>query len=89
MNSPGHRANILRKGLTTFGYGIVVDAKGRAAAPCRISPVPAPPTMRSATRAPTMARPLSADEQGELALEAINQERRKAGRADGASSARA
>ncbi|MBX2805304.1 MAG: CAP domain-containing protein [Hyphomicrobiales bacterium] len=24
MNSPGHRANILRKGLTEFGYGLVI-----------------------------------------------------------------
>jgi hypothetical protein len=28
MNSPEHRENILREGLTRFGFGIVVDAQG-------------------------------------------------------------
>ena len=28
MNSPGHRKNILLRGITEFGFGIAVDARG-------------------------------------------------------------
>lgn len=82
MTSPGHRANILRKGLTTFGYGIVVDAVGGLYA---VQNFAGPGTSGDATgdaaNAPETDKALSAGRQGELALAAINQERRKAGRA--------
>lgn len=79
MNSPGHRANILRKGLTTFGYGIVADNKGGLYA---VQNFAGPGTSEDPAGKADSGKALSADQQGQLALEAINRERKKAGRGE-------
>ncbi|WP_088346054.1 MULTISPECIES: CAP domain-containing protein [Rhodomicrobium] len=78
MNSPGHRANILRKGLTTFGYGIVMDAKGGMYA---VQNFAGPGTSDDAKGPADGGKAIPQEEQAQLALEAINKERGKAGRA--------
>jgi uncharacterized protein YkwD len=76
MNSPGHRKNILLKGITEFGFGLAVDAKGTLYA-VQTFAGPGADTGRS----PAEAKRVSPAEQGALALAAINAERKKAGRA--------
>ncbi len=77
MNSPGHRANILHKGLATFGFGIVLDARGGLYAVQNF----AGPGGSDESGAADAGKPLSPEEQGRLALEAVNRERKKLGRA--------
>jgi uncharacterized protein YkwD len=77
MNSPGHRKNILHPGLTEFGFGIAVDARGELYAVQNF----AGPGLPIATGAVADAKPVGPHEQTTLALAAINAERKKAGRA--------
>jgi uncharacterized protein YkwD len=74
MNSPGHRANILHPGLTHFGYGIVTDDKGELYAVQNFSG-PGP-----ADAGAGEAKIISPAEQVALMLDAVNTERKNAGR---------
>lgn len=76
MNSPGHRANILHKGLETFGYGITVSKDGRLYAVQTF----AGPGTSEATSSTADTRPLSGDDQAQAALKTINTLRAAAGR---------
>lgn len=74
MNSPGHRENILHPGLTHFGYGIVTDDKGDLYAVQNFSgPGPADAKAHG-------AKPIGPAEQMAMMLDAVNAERKKAGR---------
>jgi uncharacterized protein YkwD len=75
MNSPGHRKNILLRGITQFGFGIAVDARGELYAVQNFAGPGAD------TGTPGEVRPIGPQEQVALALAAINAERKKAGRA--------
>lgn len=75
MNSPGHRKNILLKGITEFGFGLAVDTKGTLYA---VQTFAGP---GADTGTPAEAKRVSPKEQAALALAAINAERKKAGRA--------
>jgi uncharacterized protein YkwD len=91
MNSPGHRKNILLKGITEFGFGLAVDATGHLYAVQTFagpgsntdSPVEAKNGSPGKTKqaGPDEAKRVSPAEQATLALAAINAERKKAGRA--------
>jgi uncharacterized protein YkwD len=75
MNSPGHRANILRKGLTGFGFGIVLDAERGLYA---VQTFAGPGTPRGLTDGET-AQPIAPRQQTRVALDHINSARRQAG----------
>lgn len=75
MNSPGHRANILREGLNSFGYGITVGASGRLYA---VQTFAGPGTPQD-TSSLADAKPLDEQEQIETALTRINKSRQDAG----------
>lgn len=75
MNSPGHRANILREGITEFGYGISAAKDGGLYAVQTFSGPGTPNT----TLQPTAATPLSPEQQGQSATDKINGGRTKAG----------
>ncbi len=77
MNSPGHRANVLREGLTGFGYGMAADASGTLYA---VQTFAGPGTPHGGG-AGTEAGPLSPEGQTEAALAEINRERAAAGKA--------
>jgi len=76
MNSPGHRRNILRRGLDRFGYGMAIDDDGRLYA---VQTFAGPGTPNGAD-ATAKAEPVDPQEQLRIALEAINKQRRAAGR---------
>lgn len=79
MNSPEHRENILRKGLTRFGFGIATEAgKGLYA----VQTFAGPGTPRGAGRDEAQARPLSRQDIAARAVELVNEVRRKAGIGD-------
>jgi uncharacterized protein YkwD len=77
MKSPGHRANILRKGLDSFGYGIVLSKSGGLYA---VQTFAGPGTPRG-TGPAADETPLSASGQAQAALNRINEARKAAGRA--------
>jgi uncharacterized protein YkwD len=76
MQSPGHRANILRNGLDRFGYGIVIDETERFYAVQTFAGPGAPEGVAS-TAGETL---LSPDEQARAALDRINERRKASGR---------
>jgi uncharacterized protein YkwD len=76
MNSPGHRANILRKGLTEFGYGLVIGEGNKLYA---VQTFAGPGTSQG-DDAGVDAKPISATEQLEAALQEINLARKEKGR---------
>jgi len=76
MDSPGHRENILRKGLDHFGFGMAVDQGGALYA---VQTFAGPGTSNGGGAAD--AKPLTLQEQAELALAQVNERRKKAGRA--------
>ena len=76
MDSPGHRANILHRGLETFGFGMTADKNGRLYA---VQTFAGPGTPQG-TGAANGARPLSEEEQAETALQKINELRKSAGK---------
>jgi uncharacterized protein YkwD len=91
MNSPGHRKNILLKGITEFGFGLAVDATGHLYA---VQTFAGPGSNRddhvaakaggpaeAKSSSPAEAKRVSLADQATLALAAINAERKKAGRA--------
>ncbi len=76
MKSPGHRANILRKGLDSFGYGIVLSESGGLYA---VQTFAGPGTPRG-TGSAADEQPLSPSGQARAALDRINEARKAAGR---------
>ena len=74
MNSPEHRENILRAGLTRFGFGIAADAPGGLYA---VQTFAGPGTTRGAGQ--SEAQELSREEIAARATEVINEPRRQAG----------
>jgi uncharacterized protein YkwD len=77
MNSPGHRKNILHQGVTEFGFGIAVDARGGLYAVQNF----AGPGTPIAAGGSGGGKPIGPRDQAALALLAINAERQKAGQA--------
>lgn len=75
MNSPGHRKNILLRGLTEFGFGIAVDASGNLYA---VQNFAGPGSDTDA--AGGEVKPIGPEEQIALMLAGVNAERKKAGR---------
>jgi uncharacterized protein YkwD len=75
MNSPGHRANILRKGLTEFGYGMVIGKGGTLYAVQTFSG----PGTSQGDNAGADATELAPHEQLSVALEEINRKRKTKG----------
>jgi uncharacterized protein YkwD len=75
MNSPGHRANILRKGLDSLGYGVVVDTDGKLYAVQTFSG-PGTPAATSAAD----AKPASPAQQLDMVAGHVNAKRKAAGR---------
>ena len=76
MNSPGHRKNILLRGVTEFGFGIAADAQGNLYA---VQNFAGPGADTDA--AGREVRPIRPQEQVALVLAIVNAERKKAGRA--------
>lgn len=72
MDSPGHRANILRNGLTGFGYGLVIGRDNKLYA---VQTFAGPGTSHGDDKA-TDTRPLSPQEQLDVALGEINRKRK-------------
>ncbi len=75
MHSPGHRANILHKGLERFGYGITVSSDGRLYG---VQTFAGPGTPEGDGTVASL-KPLNAREQAQAALDAINRRRSKDG----------
>lgn len=75
MNSPEHRANILRPGLTRFGFGIAADAQQGLYA---VQTFAGPGTPRGADRAEGKPAALSGDEIAARAADLVNAARRRA-----------
>jgi uncharacterized protein YkwD len=75
MESPDHRANILRKGLTHFGFGMVVDEERILYAVQTF----AGPGLPRGLRADEEPMPLSPEEQTRQALQLFNQARAQSG----------
>ncbi len=76
MESPGHRANILHKGLNTFGFGMAAGQDGRLYA-VQTFAGPGTPQVTGATNG---SHPLSEQEQAKTALSKINELRKSAGK---------
>jgi uncharacterized protein YkwD len=76
MNSPGHRANILREGLTEFGYGLIIGEGEKLYA---VQTFAGPGTPQG-DDAGADSNVLSAAEQLDVALREINRARRANGR---------
>ena len=75
MNSPGHRKNILLRGVTELGFGIAVDARGNLYAVQNFAGPGA-----DTTAAGKAGKPIGPKEQVTLVLAVVNAERKKAGR---------
>jgi uncharacterized protein YkwD len=75
LESPSHRRNILREGITHFGFGMVVDAERRLYA---VQTFAGPGRPRGLQPDETLA-PLSAEEQARQILQQLNKEREEAG----------
>jgi uncharacterized protein YkwD len=76
MNSKGHRENILRKGITQFGFSMVTQP-GKPLYAVQTFSGPGVPNGSAGNEA---AKPLSDKEVVAKALEVLNAERKKAGR---------
>ena len=74
MHSPGHRANILHKGVDSFGYGIIIDKTGKLKAVQTFSG----PGVPAATNA-VEAKPVSPQQQLDMLAAKINEKRKSAG----------
>jgi uncharacterized protein YkwD len=74
LDSPGHRENILRKGLTHFGFGMVVDEERRLYAVQTFAGPGLPRGSQDEEPAP-----LSAEEQARQALQQFNLAREHSG----------
>ncbi len=75
MMSPEHRANILRQGLTRFGFGMVIDDQKRLYAVQTFSG----PGLPHGLRPDEEPAPLSAADQAQQALQLFNQARAQSG----------
>lgn len=75
LESPGHRRNILREGITHFGFGLVVDAEKQLYA---VQTFSGPGRSRRLQPYETQV-PLSAEEQARQMLQRFNQAREQAG----------
>lgn len=75
LESPGHRRNILREGITHFGFGIVVDAEQQLYA-VQTFAGPGRPRRLQPDEKPVL---LSADEQAQQVLDRFNQAREQSG----------
>jgi uncharacterized protein YkwD len=75
LNSPSHRENILREGVTHFGFGMVVDEERRLHAVQTFSGPGKPRGLQPDEK----ALPVSLDEQGRLVLQRLNLARAQAG----------
>jgi uncharacterized protein YkwD len=75
MNSPEHRENILRPGLTRFGFGVAADPRSGLYA---VQTFAGPGTPRGAGQKEARAAALSQDEIAARATELINEARRQA-----------
>ena len=75
MNSPEHRANILHRGLTRFGYGIVLDRKQGLYAVQTF----AGPGVPRGLKSDETARAISSEQQSDDVLARINATRKKTG----------
>lgn len=79
MNSPEHRENILRRGLTRFGFGIATEAgKGLYA----VQTFAGPGTPRDTGPGEAQATALDREEIAARAVQLVNAARRKAGSGD-------
>lgn len=76
MNSPGHRANILRPGLNALGYGLTAGTDGRLYAVQTFAGPGAPDT----TASDAGMSPLTQEGQAKAALRHINEKRKATGR---------
>lgn len=76
MDSPGHRANILRRGITEFGFGIVVDERKQLYAVETFSG----PGLPRGLLANEELTPLEVADQTRQALDIFNKAREEAGR---------
>ncbi|MCT8267590.1 CAP domain-containing protein [Afifella sp. JA880] len=74
MQSPEHRANILRKGLTEYGFGLAENADGRRYAVQDFAGPGTPQTIASDANAGT-TEPLTPEAQTELAAKLVNEAR--------------
>jgi uncharacterized protein YkwD len=77
LNSPSHRENILREGITHFGFGMVVDEERRLHAVQTF----AGPGKPRGLQADEKASPLAIEEQGRLLLDRLNLARTQVGHA--------
>jgi len=75
MNSPPHRENILARGLGRFGFGIIVGPDQRLYAVQTFAGAGIPRGLQPGEE----PRPLSAEEQVALALQAVNRARAQVG----------
>ena len=75
MNSTGHRENILREGLTRFGFGIATDAQGGLYA---VQTFAGPGTPRGTDQNEARAAAMNEEEISARATELINEARRQA-----------
>jgi uncharacterized protein YkwD len=75
MESPGHRENILRRGLTQFGFGMVVDEQKQLYAVQTF----AGPGLPRGLQPDEEIAPLPAGEQAQQAVDRFNQAREAAG----------
>ncbi len=75
MHSPEHRANILHRGLTRFGYGIAVDARQGLYAVQTFAGPGVPRGLKKGETAPA----IGPDKQAQAALAAVNRARKQAG----------
>jgi uncharacterized protein YkwD len=75
LESPSHRRNILREGITHFGFGFVVDAEQQLFA-VQTFAGPGRPRRLQPDEKPA---PLSAEEQGRQVLDRFNQAREQSG----------
>jgi uncharacterized protein YkwD len=75
MKSPGHRANILRKGLTKFGFGMASNEQGGLYAVQTFSG----PGVQKAAENGAGAKPVSAAALAKAALAELNERRKQAG----------
>ncbi|MBK1622309.1 CAP domain-containing protein [Afifella marina] len=74
MQSPEHRANILRKGLTEYGFGLAENADGRRYAVQNFAG-PGTPRESTSNKDAKDATPLTPQAQTELAAKLINEAR--------------
>jgi uncharacterized protein YkwD len=77
MKSPGHRENILRKGLTAFGFGLAANANGGLYA---VQTFSGPGVQKDEATGAAAGKPFPPQAQAKAALAEINERRKKAGK---------